>query len=278
MTQAFTVPAATIACAGISLVLCVLVPVTLAILCATRRRGTMRAVLMGAACFVISVVLLESLFHQLVLGLLFPALPQIPAAYVLYGALTAGVFEETARLLGMRVLHRTRPQALTGFAYGVGHGGAEAILIGGLGMLNNLATMLTVNGGGLEELLGVMEGEELAMAQAQLEQLATMPPTVFLAGGVERISAIALHIALSMLVWMTVTGRLPRWGYPLAIALHAGVDVFAALYQAGVLPGIWLFEILIALATAAVCGLVWRLWRAGGAAAPVDKGRPGSVS
>lgn len=277
--QAYTVPVAAIACAGISLAVCLLVPVTLSILCTARRRGAMRAVGMGAACFVISVVLLESLFHQLVLGLLFPAITQVPAAYVLYGALTAGVFEETARLLGLRLLCRRGADVTTGLAYGVGHGGAEAILIGGLGMLNNLVTMLAVNGGSMNEILGTLEGGELATARAQLEQLVTMPPALFLAGGVERISAIALHIALSVLVWMTVTGRLPLWGYPLAILLHAGLDVFAALYQVGVLPGLWLTEVLIAAATAAVCWLVWRLWRSsGGAAGTVDKTRPGGVS
>lgn len=48
----------------------------------------------------------------------------------------------------------------------------------------------------------------------------------------------------------------------MAVELHAGIDVFAALYQAGVLHSVWAIEALIALYTAVVCAGVYRTLKA----------------
>lgn len=261
MAKTYSVPAAALVCMAVSMLLSLGVPAALAVLCGRRRRSAWRAVGVGAACFAVSALVLEPLCHQLVLGVLFPALTQRPAAYIAYGALAAGLFEETARLVGLRFLCRREPDALTGFACGVGHGGLEAVYIGGLGMLNNLATAVMLNAGQGPALLAAVPAEQLPLAESQLAALAGLPPLTFLAGGAERLVTMALHIALSMLVWMAVTKRLPAWAWAAAVALHAGADVAAGLYQTGVLTNIWLTELLVAAYTAAVCCGVWRVYR-----------------
>lgn len=258
MMQSVSVPA--MLCAGLSGAVAVLVPVVLAVLCCRRRRGAWRAVLVGALCFFAGAMVLESLCHQLVLSL-FPALRQTPLLYIVYGCLAAGVFEETARLIGLRLLCRRDGSAVTGFAYGVGHGGIESILVAGLGAVSNLATMAAINAGQAGEILAAVPEAQQAAVQAQLEQLAQLPAAAFLAGGVERCITMALHIALSMLVWMTVTGRLPKWGYPAAILLHALTDVTAVVYQLGYITSIWLTEAIIAAVTLAICLGVRRLYK-----------------
>ena len=69
-----------------------------------------------------------------------------------------------------------------------------------------------------------------------------------------------LHLSLSMLIWMVVTRRLPRWGYPLSIALHAVANLPAGFYQTGALP-LWPTEALIVLLSAGAAVLVWQLYR-----------------
>lgn len=260
MAETYFVAPAALACMAVSLLLALGAPVALAVLCGRRRRSAWRAVGIGAACFALFALVLEQLCHLLVRTVL-PVILRNPAAYVAYGALAAGLFEETARLAGLRFLCRREPDALTGFAYGVGHGGFEAVYIGVLGMVNNLVTAAMLNAGGAEALLVGIPEEQLPLAQSQLAALAGTPALTFLAGGAERLITMALHIALSMLVWMVVTKRLPKWAWAAAVALHAGTDVVAGLYQTGVLTDVWLTELLVAAYTAAVCCGVWRVYR-----------------
>ena len=261
MTVDYTVPTLSLICMGVSLLLSLGVPVALAVWCGRRRRTAWRAVGMGTACFVLAVLVLESTCNYLVANVLFPALTQTPAALVAYGALAAGLFEESARLFGLRILCKRDPDVLTGFAYGVGHGGIEAIYIGTLGMVNNLVTAAMLNAGGAEALLAGVPAEQQALAESHLSALCSLPAATFLASGVERTVTLALHIALSVLVWMVVTKCLPAPCWALAVALHAGADVVAGLYQTGILTNVWLTEALVLIYTAAVCYGVWRLWR-----------------
>ena len=77
---------------------------------------------------------------------------------------------------------------------------------------------------------------------------------MFLWGGLERLSAMALHMALSVLVFASVrTGR--RLLFPAAIAVHAGVN-FAAVVANAHLP-IAATEAIVLLLTALAC-----LWAA----------------
>lgn len=255
------VPAASFFCVAVSGLIAAGLPLGLAVLCCRRRRGALRAVLTGALCFFVGAMVLENLCHLLVFTL-FPALPQTPVLYGLYGCLAAGLFEETARLLGLRWLCRRNDAPMTGFAYGVGHGGMEAILIAGVGAVSNLTMMAALNAGQAESILAAAPEAQRAAVQAQLEQLAALPSLVFLASGVERAITIAFHIALSMVIWMVVTRRLPGWGYPAAILLHAAMDVFAMAYQLGRISNIWLTEALVGVFTLLVCLGVGRVYRA----------------
>lgn len=244
---------------GISAVIAFAVPIVLAVLCCRLSRNALLAISVGAVCFLVGAMLLESLFHQLVFSLV-PGIAQNVVTYCLYGCLAAGLFEETARLIGLRYLCKKDASPVTGFSYGVGHGGIEAILLVGVSVANNLVVMIMVNGGSLDALLEGATDEQTSTAMAQLEQLAAQPSSVFLAAGIERIIAICLHLALSVLIWMVVTKKLPMWGYPLAIGLHAVSNVAAALYQCGVI-GIWTSEVITAAVVVCICLLVRQFYR-----------------
>ena len=80
-----------------------------------------------------------------------------------------------------------------------------------------------------------------------------------MAAGFERVCAIGLHLALSMLVWMVVTRRLPAWGYPLAVGLHALSNLPAMLYQAGILT-VWPTEFATLVLVVLIALLVRQLY------------------
>lgn len=255
-----SIPALSFVFSLLSALLCFGLPAGLGVWVCRRHKGAGHAIMIGAFCFIVGATVLEQLLHSLVLGAV-PNLRQNPLLYGLYGCLAAGLFEETARLLGLRALCKRDAAPDIGLAYGVGHGGIEAVMIAGLGIVNNLIVMYMINSGQGESLVAGYTGDTLTLAQQQLTAMAETPSPVYLAAGLERAYAIALHIALSMLIWMVVTRRLPMWGYGLAILLHALTNLPAALYQTGILTGIWPTELLGVLLTAGVVLLVARLYR-----------------
>lgn len=255
------VPLSSLVFCLISLLLSVGLPVALCIFCVKKGgRGMLRTVLVGAFCFIVGALVLEQICHAAVMALL-PALREQPLAFGAYAALAAGVFEETARLLGLRWLCKRDAQPLTGFAYGVGHGGIEAVIIGGWGAFSNLYVLFTLRTAGVSAMLASYPAEQQTAVQMQLDTLLALDPSLFLASGLERLVAICFHIALSIIIYMVVTKRLPFYGYFAAVLLHAGMDCFAVAYQMGAITNIWLLEGLMGIMTAVVCFVVFKVWQ-----------------
>lgn len=231
-------PTATVLAILFVLLLTIAVPLGV-MLCLVRAGGRWKDFFVGAGTFILFALVLEQGFHSLVL--LSGAGAALQAniwAYGLYGGLAAGLFEETGRLLAFRFLLRGRRARVTALAYGIGHGGIEAFLITGLTMVSNLVLGLTYARG----------GQLPAEVATAVKALLGTPATLFLWSGLERLAAMALHIALSILVFAALrTGR--RWLYPAAILLHAAVD-FAAVISNAYLP-VAATELLVLVFTAA---------------------------
>lgn len=211
-----------------------------------RKRYALRLVpaLVGAVAFTLFALVLEQQLHMLVLrpdaegGI---ALRNNPFLYVLYGTLAAGVFEETARFASFSLLRRKHKGFGTALSYGIGHGGIESILVCGVTMIANIAFSMTLNANGPESL------SSLPQSAAAINALQSSAPTLFLFGGLERVLALTMQISLSVLVFYAVYASGKRWLYPAAIALHALIDVPAALFQCGVITGIALVEGIVAV-------------------------------
>ena len=114
--------------------------------------------------------------------------------------------------------------------YGIGHGGVEAILIGGLSGISNLVSMLMINSGAMQNTLAALPAESANQTVSQLSALWTTPAPLFFVSGIERISAIILHIGLSLLIYRTVKAgkcRTAAFTAVLAYGIHFIVDFFA---------------------------------------------------
>ncbi len=232
------VPFESMLCMGISALLAIGVPIALLVVFHRRYGAKFVPALVGVGGFVVFALVLEQLLHVLVLR---PqpdgthALMNHPILYMLYGSFAAGIFEETARFVSYHALRRKYRGVGTALAYGVGHGGIEAILLAGVTMLMNLITVISANSG------GAALDQNPALA-AQIQALAATPSYMFLISGLERMSALAIQISLSVLVFYAVYENRRVWLYPLAILLHAAVDAPAALMQAGVFKDVFALE------------------------------------
>ena len=176
------------------------------------------------------------------------AVYQNPLLYMLYAAFAAGIFEETARLLGFKFLIRVRENESrdTGISYGLGHGGIEAVLIGGLTMISNLVVSIMLNLGALNSITAAMNSQQLAAFNVGVSTLTQSASYIFLIPGIERAVALLLQVSLSLFVLKAVSER--KWQYfLLAILLHAGVDFVAVMFQRGYIQSMLLMEGIVAI-------------------------------
>lgn len=175
----------------------------------------------------------------------------------LVGGLFAGVFEETGRFVEFKtVLRKKRGNDVNGLMYGAGHGGVEAVILLSVSMVMNIIFSLQYNAGQNSALGG------LDSAQALLNT----PFWTFLVGAVERISAVAIHVALSVLVWFAAKNGKKFWLFPLAIFLHLLVDAVAVvLSRSGV--NVWIIEGAVYVLAIAFVLLAIAVWKKNHAAA-----------
>ncbi len=153
--------------------------------------------------------------------------------YALYGGIMAALFEEGGRYLVFRTLLRgSLHNDSNALMYGAGHGGLEAAVIGGTTMINDLYYSGMINRGTLPPL----SPEASAQLLPLLNQLVAAPSWQFLLTGVERMFALVLQIALSVLVFQAVKHQKKELFYT-ALFLHFMVDaVTVILSGAGLHP------------------------------------------
>jgi uncharacterized membrane protein YhfC len=181
--------------------------------------------------------------------------------FAIYAAFAAAFFEETGRYAAMRYLAKPVPGSGTPVAYGIGHGGAEAVLIA-----VNIAAVALVG-----YLMMTGQADSLKLDAATSEQirksLAGASFAASLTGGIERISALVLQLGLSFIVWQAVQAR--RFVFYLgALAFHFAFDLPAAMAQKGLLP-LTIVDIEVGYAVLALLVLlaIWAFAPRAGAAA-----------
>nr|WGD90442.1 YhfC family glutamic-type intramembrane protease [Bacillus subtilis] len=101
---------------------------------------------------------------------------------------------------------------------GRNHGGLEAILITGLSSISLIVYAFAINSGTFEQLL--VNGDVKQALLPIQEQLLHTPSYEWMLGGIERISAIAVQIGLSLLVLYAVKSRRPLFCCILFFYMH----------------------------------------------------------
>jgi len=165
---------------------------------------------------------------------------------------SAGLFEEGGRWIGYRWLFRPEERTWRpAVVYGLGHGGLESmVLIAGLGVLS-LVGLLAMTSTDLSQL----QPEQREAVQAQLAAVAAQPAWFPLLGAWERLSAMTIHVGLSLIVLQAF--RRASWVWlPVAILVHGTVNVVGLTVLrlvGGMTPaGLVLVEVVIMLMAIAV--------------------------
>lgn len=253
MTSIPAVPASAMTAMALCGIFAAALPIVLAVLFYKKAQGRWRFFFVGCVVFPLFVLVLEQAVHALVLGgALGETIQQSVWLYALYGGLMAGLFEECGRLAAFWLCRRWQPRAGDALMYGAGHGGIEAILLVGLAMLSNLLISLAVNSGG-----GTLAALVVSLPEDTLALLAATPAGMYFWSGFERLCAVGLHVALSVLVYAAVCHQERRWFFA-AVLLHALVDAAAVLCSSS-LP-IAATEGVVALLTLAAGALAAKVY------------------
>ena len=177
-----TVSSASITGMVVSLILCVAAPVALCVLLKRKTGAKLSDMLLGAVTFVIFAMFLEQMLHLAMSAVFGEKLTGNLWLSALYGGAAAAVFEEFGRLVAMKYFLGSQLEKENALMYGVGHGGVEALFVGGLTCVSNLATVSMVNGGKLESALAGLDETARATSMATVSQLWTLPAYLFLYG------------------------------------------------------------------------------------------------
>lgn len=238
---------------AISLIVCLALPIGGIIYLKKKYNASLKVFFIGMLVFFIATQILEAPIHKYFLNInkgTSEFLLNNPLVYMLYGGLMAGIFEETARLISFKYLIKDRND-ITAITYGVGHGGIEAILIGGISSLNTIVYSVFINNGKFQSL---MEGDLASkeVISSTYNQFVNSSSFLWLMPGVERIIAMVIQISLSIIVFYAVKEK--KYIYFLvAILCHALIDFPAALYQVGVISNVYIVEIISLVLAVILC-------------------------
>lgn len=223
----------------ISIIISILIPIAVATYSYKNFKISFKALITGVFIFIVFALILESTLHSFIFK--YTTIQHHPYAYAFYGACAAAVFEEFGRLIGFKTILKNKRSWKDGLGYGLGHGGIEAVIIGGISNINNLIYSFMINSGSLDLLKTKLPIETIGVIK---NALINTPSYMFLISGFERLFAFTLQIALSILVLYSV--KMGKYRYFIyALLLHFIADIFAALYQAKVLKSIFAVEIIV---------------------------------
>jgi uncharacterized membrane protein YhfC len=230
-----------------------LIPVVAYIILQRKYHISFKPIFVGVIVFLVFSQILEGSINAYVLKInkTTSEITKHPYWFALYGALAAGIFEEIGRFVGFTWFLKKYQERKDGLAYGLGHGGIEALLIGVMMSIQNIIFASLINAGKFEVSLGAKVPAE-AMAQIKTGLMNTHISDALLLG-LERTAAFFIQLALSLLVLYAV--RTKKFQYVLlAIFLHAFIDYIAVLHKAAGLS-IIIVELFIVLA--AVCSFLF---------------------
>lgn len=249
-----TIPAPNIGAFVVGFLFTFLLPMGLVVVLLIKRKVTWLPLLMGAGTFFVSQIVLRlPLLSILATMPWWQAFSTHLVPFVLVVALSAGLFEESARLGGALLL-KERTSYRDIISFGLGHGLCEVIMIVGMTHINNLIFSMAITDpnafGGVMALLPAETLETIAV------QLAPANPLDVFAGILERVGAVLFHIFAAFLIYRGVIRHQKARYFTLAVIAHTAIN-FAVVMLARA-TGTWVTTAIIVLLGAAAAWYAWQ--------------------
>ena len=218
----------------------------------------------GAAGFIVSARVLELGAHYFCIVADNPVSRFIngnTVAFVLYGIVMAGIFEECGRHIVLKYIMKKNHTRENAVLYGIGHSGIEILAVILPSMIMYLVVAVLFSSGDTESALKALNitEETAAAALPSVQAAASYGYALAVMNVIERLFAMLVHIGLTVTVYYGVRNA-KKICLPIAVILHMLVDTFPALYQRGIVP-LWTVEVWAALWAAVIVFIAVKLYR-----------------
>ena len=212
-------------CFSINIIISIGIPMGVLVYIIAKRRVYLKSYLIGAFVFFLSQIVLRlpilnflstNVDWYIMLSSFYPIV------YSIILGVSAGVFEEIGRFLGFKLGLKKNRTYKDGLAFGIGHGGIEAILITGISSISNLIAVISLHNGSFN---AVNYGTEQAMSV-----YSSLTGFQVLIGGFERLFAMCIHIGMTIMVLYGINNSQKRY-LLFAIIIHGIVDAMLGILQ-----------------------------------------------
>ena len=182
-------------------------------------------------------------------------------AFVLYGIIMAGVFEECGRYIILKYIMKKNRTPENAILYGIGHGGIEILAVLLPAIITYLAVAVLFSAGDMKNALSTLNitEETASAALPSIQATAAFDYGMMAMNVIERLFAMFLHIGLTVVVYYGVV-TVKKNCLLVAIILHMLMDTFPALYQRSVVP-LWAVELWVGVWTGVVVFIAVNLYR-----------------
>lgn len=220
--------------------------------------------IIGAAGFFISARVLELGVHYLCIvadNSVSRFINGSTVAFVLYGILMAGVFEECGRYIILKYIWKKNRSPENAVLYGIGHGGIEILAVVLPSIILYLVIAVLFSAGNIDNALSALNitEETAATALPSIQAAAGFDYAMMTMNVIERLFAMFAHIGFTVIVYYGVINAKKAF-LMAAILLHMLMDTFPALYQRGMVA-LWSVEVWLALWIAVIIFIAMKLYK-----------------
>lgn len=190
-------------CLVFNLFICFGIPFGILLVLRKKKRPVGKAFCLGMVSFTISQICIRIPLLQFVLPQMtwYQTMPFHPWVYGIFLGLTAGIFEECARILFLKIGIRHQLHFSDALAFGIGHGGIEAMLLVGISCISTMFAL----------------PNDATLA-------ASSNCSLLLLSGVERIFAMMFHVGATLFISYGIRKKKSGRYTIIAILLHTLLD------------------------------------------------------
>lgn len=201
-----------------------------------RTARNMMPALWGVLMYVFFAKLLENIPYALFVGFENPLSHFVRSnevVYAVYQGVMAALFEESARFLAFRffITGEKFDNRQTAVTYGIGHGGAECMLMLGWTYLQYYMTAILLNNDHTKKELTADAFEKLSA------RFSDMTSVSLILDGISQLIFFVAQIGLSIMIYQAVRNQaLRKYLVLYAMGLHFLIYIPRGLYDAGMIP------------------------------------------
>lgn len=212
------IPPANVTYMSVVAVVCILGPIIAAIIAAVRFKSGPMPILIGALIYVISQLLIRTPLLNLLYGV--PGVGDFMASHGVFNdfilSLTTAIVEELARWAAFFLVLKKRVNDYSAITYGIGHGGAEVIMVAGLAYVNHYLTAQAIN----LSFTSPFEADVMADLAAASVSLSGLFPRDMLLTVVIEAAAVCMHVMYTFIIARGVRYGTTKITLPLAMGVH----------------------------------------------------------